>query len=117
MDTMECINNNIEAKLRGGKIRNLNWDKVAKHILEYGPNIMVYAGINEDWDNTCGAIYDHGEVIHNDAYVTSTWGTPSIFTYVEGKNKKIDGGDEYFIYADEHIYDWTESALKIVQGK
>jgi hypothetical protein len=47
MDTIECINNNIEAQLRGGKIRNLNWDKVAKHILEYGPNIMVYAGINE----------------------------------------------------------------------
>ena len=40
-----------------------------------------------------------------------------IFTYVEGKNKKIDGGDEYFIYADEHIHDWTESALEIVQGK
>ena len=47
MDTMECINNNIEAQLRGEKIRNLNWDKVAKHILEYGPNIMIYAGINE----------------------------------------------------------------------
>ena len=91
MDTMECINNNnIEAQLRGEKIRNLNWDKVAKHIIE---------------------------VIHNEAYVTSTWGTPSIFIYVEGKNKKIDGGDEYFIYADEYIYDWTESALKILQGK
>lgn len=117
MDTMECINNNIEAQLRGEEIRNLNWDKVAKHIIEHGTNIIVYAGINEDWDNTCGAIYDHGEVIHNEAYVTSTWGTPSIFIYVEGKNKKIDGGDEYFIYADEHIYDWTESALKILQGK
>lgn len=42
MDTMKCINNNIAAQLRGEKIRNLNWDKVAKHILEYGPNIMVY---------------------------------------------------------------------------
>ena len=109
MDTMKCINNNIAAQLRGEKIRNLNWDKVAKHIVEQGTNIIVYAGINEDWDNTCGAIYDHGEVIHG--------GTPSIFIYVEGKNKKIDGGDEYFIYADEHIYDWTESALKILQGK
>ena len=40
MDTMKCINNNIAAQLRGKKIRNLNWDKVAKHIVEYGPNIM-----------------------------------------------------------------------------
>ena len=46
MDTMEYINNNIEAQLRGGKIRNLNWDKVAKHIIEHGTNIIVYAGIN-----------------------------------------------------------------------
>nr|WP_054674013.1 hypothetical protein [Veillonella denticariosi] len=75
MDTMECINNNIEAQLRGERIRNLNWDKVAEHIVNHGPNIMVYAGINEDWENTCGGvIYDHGEVIHNDAYATSTWG-------------------------------------------
>lgn len=47
MDTMECINNNIEAQLRGEKIRNLNWDKVAKHIIEHGTNIIVYAGINK----------------------------------------------------------------------
>ena len=31
---MKCISNNIAAQLRGEKIRNLNWDKVAKHIVE-----------------------------------------------------------------------------------
>ena len=35
-----------------------------------------------------GLYMDHGEVIHNEAYVTSTWGTPSIFIYVEGKKQK-----------------------------
>lgn len=88
MDTMECINNNIGTQLRGEKIRNLNWDKVAKHIVEYGPNIMVYAGINEDWDNTCGAIYDHGEVIHDDAYVTSTWGNTKHLYICRRKKQK-----------------------------
>lgn len=47
MDTLVSINKNIAAQLRGEKIRNLNWDKVAKHIIEHGTNIIVYAGINE----------------------------------------------------------------------
>lgn len=117
MDTYECINQCNAAFFNGNKPRNLDWEKVARHIIKIGCNCVVYAGIEEDWDNTVGIIYDHGEVIHKEAYTTSIWGTPTIEVYVEGQNKRIDADTIFYKEANEHIYDWTAESIAILEGK
>lgn len=117
MDAYECINQCNAAFFNGNKPRNLDWEKVARHIIKIGCNCVVYAGIEEDWDNTVGIIYDHGEVIHKEAYTTSIWGTPTIEVYVEGQNKRIDADTIFYKEANEHIYDWTAESIAILEGK
>lgn len=117
MDTYECINQCNAAAFNGNKPRNLDWKKVARHIIKIGCNCVVYAEIEEDWDNTVGIIYDHGEVIHKEAYTTSIWGTPTIEVYVEGQNKRIDADTIFYKEANEHIYDWTAESIAILEGK
>lgn len=117
MDRYECVNQCTAAFLEGNKPRNLDWEKVARYIIKIGRNCVVYAGIEEDWDNTAGIIYDHGEVIHGEAYTTSKWGTPIIVVYIEGQNKRIDADTIYYKEADEHINDWTAESIAILEGK
>ena len=117
MDTYECINQCNAAFFNGNKPRSLDWKKVARHIIKIGCNCVVYAGIEEDWDNTVGIIYDHGEVIHKKAHTTSIWGTPTIEVYVEGQNKRVDADTIFYKEANEHIYDWTAESIAILEGK
>lgn len=56
MDRYECVNRCTAAFLEGNKPRNLDWEKVARYIVKIGHNCVVYAGIEEDWDNTAGII-------------------------------------------------------------
>ena len=117
MDIDRCINQYNAAVRNGNKPRNLDWEKVARHIIKIGCNCVVYAGIEEDWDSTVGIIYDHGEVVHKDAYTTSIWGTPTIEVYVEGQNKRIDADTIYYKEANEHIHDWTAESIAILEEK
>lgn len=118
MDRYECVNRCTAAFLEENKPRNLDWEKVARYIVKIGHNCVVYAGIEEDWDNTAGIIYDHGEVIHNEAYTTSIWGTPTIEVYVEGQNnKRIDTDTIYYKEDNEHIHDWTVESIAILEEK
>jgi hypothetical protein len=117
MDTYECIQQCSAAILEGNRPRVLDWEKVARYIIEIGGNCVVYAGIQEDWDNTGGIIYDHGEVVHNEAYTTSIWGTPTIVVYIEGRNKRIDADSIFYKEANEHIHDWTAESIAILEGK
>lgn len=58
MDEYECINQCTAVFLEGNKPRNLDCKKVARYIVKIGHNCVVYAGIEEDWDNTAGIIYE-----------------------------------------------------------
>lgn len=54
MDIDRCINQYNAAVRNGNKPRNLDWEKVARHIIKIGCNCVVYAEIKEDWDSTVG---------------------------------------------------------------
>lgn len=96
-------------------MKGLDWVKVANIIKEWGPNICVYAGILEDWDDTCACIYDHGETILDNFIVSSTQGTPTIEVFTEGKARKLRKENvNCCIYSPYVQNTWTKETLNIL---
>lgn len=63
------------AAKRGENGKVFDWDKAAKIIRERKPEV-VEAGLQEDWGNTAGEIFEDGEIVENYTYLFSMWATP-----------------------------------------
>lgn len=63
-----------------GKTKYMDWRRAHKIIEERAKEnneIVVYAGLVEDWNNTAGVVFENGKFT-NDGYVyaASVWATP-----------------------------------------
>lgn len=63
---------------KGSTMKQLDWNR-AREICEEYRGHRVTAGLIEDWDWTCGEIFD-GEKFQKDeyVYVSSRWATPGV---------------------------------------
>lgn len=62
---------------RGREQKVFDWDKAARIIKDERP-YYAEAGLKEDYGNTCGTIYEDGDITTNEGccYLASTWATP-----------------------------------------
>lgn len=60
-----------------GNKKYMDWEKI-KGIIDKYPTSRIYAGLQEDWNNTSGLIYARGEYYDGYVYGCSTWATPII---------------------------------------
>ena len=60
-----------------GKMKYMDWQKVQKIVYEH-PNSVIYAGLQEDWNNTSGLIYAKGKYYDGSVYGCSVWATPIV---------------------------------------
>lgn len=81
-----------------GDMKYMDWNKV-KEIIETHPNSVIYAGLQEDWNNTSGLIFAKGDFYNGSVYVASVWATPIV---------DVDG---------EEIECWTYTPTKEGAGK
>lgn len=81
-----------------GKTKYMNWKKV-QQIVDKNPNSVIYAGLQEDWNNTSGLIFARGEYYDGYVYVASSWATPIV---------DVDG---------EEIECWTYEKTKEGSGR
>lgn len=59
-----------------GQTKYMDWKKV-QQIVSQNPNSVIYAGLQEDWNNTSGLIYAKGKYYDGGCfYGCSTWATP-----------------------------------------
>lgn len=99
-----------QSEAKPEKINTLDWDKVARIIIERDAN-SVDAALYEDMSATRGYIYHMGRVVfNNDACVSSTWATPVI--YVDGYEIKDVMKEVPF---DDQVNEWPQSALDILK--
>ncbi len=58
--------------LQGAEQRCLDWSKAVEIIKKnYRPNMIVYAGINGDWEDTAGIVFENGKSVNTDAVVNT----------------------------------------------
>lgn len=58
--------------LQGAEQRCLDWRKAVDIIKQnYRPDMIVYAGIKEDWKDTAGIIFKNGQSVNNGAVVNT----------------------------------------------
>lgn len=81
-----------------GDMKYMDWNKV-KEIIETHPNSVIYAGLQEDWNNTSGLIFAKGDYYNGYVYAASVWATPIV---------DVDG---------EEIECWTYTQTKEGSGK
>lgn len=96
---------------RGKEMKVFDWDKAAKLIAEYKPDIAE-AGLYEDWGYTSGVIYENCEPIYDSyTFLASTLATPIL---------KMDGESfDCYIMESQTNYTsetkWSKSALEILK--
>ena len=81
-----------------GDMKYMDWNKV-KEIIETHPNSVIYAGLQEDWNNTSGLIFAKGNYYNGYVHAASVWATPIV---------DVDG---------EEIECWTYTQTKEGSGK
>ena len=93
---------------RGNPKKVFDWKKAAEIIKEN--NIQnAFAGLDEDWSATSGAILSKGKPFKGDCYLRSLWATPVLIA---------DGG-HYECWVENHPeWDadtiWPDEALQII---
>lgn len=60
-----------------GKTKYMDWKKV-QQIVDENPNSVIYAGLQEDWNNTSGLVFARGEYYDGYVYGASSWATPIV---------------------------------------
>lgn len=60
-----------------GNMKYMDWKKV-QQIVDENPNAVIYAGLQEDWNNTSGLIFAEGKYYDGYVYGCSTWATPIV---------------------------------------
>lgn len=64
-----------------GEMKYLDWEKARKICevaISENPNVVISAGLMEDWNNTSGTIYEDGEYVREYVYGSSCWATPIV---------------------------------------
>lgn len=60
-----------------GKMKYMDWNQV-QEIVAAHPESVIYAGLQEDWNNTSGLIYAEGKYYNGYVYGCSVWATPIV---------------------------------------
>lgn len=60
-----------------GAMKYMDWKKV-QQIVDENPNAVIYAGLQEDWNNTSGLIFAKGEYYRGYVFGCSSWATPIV---------------------------------------
>lgn len=81
-----------------GAMKYMDWKKV-QQIVDENPNSVIYAGLQEDWNNTSGLIFAEGKYYDGYVYGASCWATPIV---------DVDG---------EEIECWTNEKTEEGSGK
>ena len=59
------------------EMKYMDWKKVQQIVSEH-PNSVIYAGLQEDWNNTSGLIYANGKYYDGYVFACSSWATPIV---------------------------------------
>ena len=60
-----------------GKMKYIDWIKVEQAVKEH-PDSVIYAGLQEDWNNTSGLVFAHGKFYDGYVFGASVWATPIV---------------------------------------
>ena len=60
-----------------GNKKFMDWQKVQQIVNEH-PDSVIYAGLQEDWNNTSGLIFAKGKYYDGYVYGCSVWATPIV---------------------------------------
>jgi len=96
-----------------GAMKFMDWKKVQQIVNEH-PDSVIYAGLQEDWNNTSGLIFAKGKYYDGYVFGCSKWATPIVdvdgeeiecWTYEEteersGKPSWWGNGQEVYSYWD-----------------
>lgn len=104
--------------LNDNPFKTFDWNKAAEIIKEkhkIHPDLIAEAGLQRDWDNTGGIIFENGKPTNeNYTYLSSNWAIPTLILssngeefeeiecYVEGETKYHSGSE------------WDEESLAIL---
>lgn len=95
--------------------RVFDWNKAAG-IIKDKPTATYSAGLSEDFEYTCGKIFERGKPVLNDyTYLSSNWAIPTLV--VEESDGKYDEIDCWLWEEDckwNEDTKWPESALAIL---
>lgn len=115
LSTMACYM--MAQANRGKEAKVFDWDAAAKIIKERKP-VWAQAGLEGDFGNTGGTIYDDGEPIVTEyTYLSSIWATPVLMLFDGERDEAIP------CYKLKHETDWDAktkwptSALNILQNE
>lgn len=87
METFKAFLNGQAAKSSGAAMRTFDWDKAARIIKDRKP-AKASAGLESDYEWTCGTIYENGELVTDSyTYLSSNWATPML---ILDDNKEIE---------------------------
>lgn len=100
-----------------GNMKYMDWKKIQQIVNEH-PNSVIYAGLQEDWNNTSGLIYAKGKYYKGNVFGSSIWATPivdvdgeeiEVWTYEE--TKEGSGRPSWWGNGQELLseYDFEES--------
>lgn len=68
----DYLGTSVEATKAIGKTKYMDWKKV-QYLVNENPNSVIYAGLQEDWNNISGLILARGEYYNGYVYGASCW--------------------------------------------
>lgn len=106
----------LDASIAGNKTKTFDWDKAAKIIKDKyveDKNTIAEAGLQRDWDNTAGIIFEDGSPTNDGyMYLTSIWAIPTLIVECNGIEEEIECWKET---DEDPLHEWTQSALDILE--
>ena len=64
-----------------GEMKYMDWErarKICEAAIAENPDVIISAGLMEDWTNTSGKIYEDGKYTRGYVYGSSCWATPIV---------------------------------------
>lgn len=110
----------IQARLAKDKpVMVFDFDKAAQIIkdrLKEHPNLIADAGLQRDFNNTCGTIFENGKPqTDGGCYLASNWAIPTLILSWDGE--EMEEIECYVLLKDSRFNansDWDEESLEIL---
>lgn len=117
MDTFSAYMRNQAAIASGARKKTFDWDLAAAYIHD-NALLDAHAGLDEDWANTRGCIFEDGHPVMDDyTYLSSTWATPTLEVLLSNGEQRVIACWKYEDETDwNYKTKWPKSALDILNG-
>lgn len=111
------VNNAVEAKKNGEKMKSFDWNKAAEIIKEkvkLHPDLNAEAGLQNDWAYTGGVIFQNGKPTNDDyTFLSSIWAIPSlILSWDDEEQEEIPCFEQEGKYNSESK--WNDESISIL---